>query len=362
MNSQPGTRHSELHPPKPRRRRAGTALGLSTVVACALESALAGRGISADVALELARSAPLDELFFAAGRVREAHFGNKLHCCSILSVKTGRCSENCGFCAQSGHHRTDVQATDLLDDDAVRRATREARTNRASAMGLVSSGCGPAGAHFEDYCARLESVRDEGLSVHASLGLIDAAHARRLAALGVTVYNHNLESARSFFGEICTTHGYDDRLATLEALKEAGISRCCGGIFGLGESWEQRVELAAELARLGIERVPINFLHPIPGTPFENRPLLPAREALRIVAVFRLMLPKALIQVCGGRELVLGHLQPLAFAAGATGVILGNYLTTKGRPAAEDLAMFAELGLELATETTTTESAADERR
>ncbi len=350
MSTEPETRN----PPSPRLRQAGpdpgTAIGLSPAVARALESALAGRGISAEAALELARSAPLDELLFAAGRVREAHFGNRLHCCSILSVKTGRCSENCGFCAQSGHHATDVRPTELLDDPAVRRAAQEARDNRASAMGLVSSGCGPAGAHFEDYCARLESVRDEGLSVHASLGLIDAAHARRLAALGVTVYNHNLESARSFFGEICTTHGYDDRLATLEALREAGIARCCGGIFGLGESWEQRVELAAELARLGIERVPINFLHPIPGTPFENRPLLPAREALRIVAVFRLMLPKALIQVCGGRELVLGHLQPLAFAAGATGVILGNYLTTKGRPAIEDLVMFRDLGLELATD------------
>lgn len=337
-------------------REPGTFLGLARAVVGAAELALNGHGISPEAALELARSAPLDELLLVAGRVREAHFGNKLHCCSILSVKTGRCSENCGFCAQSGHHRADIQPTDLLDDATVRRATREAKINRASAMGLVSSGCGPAGDHFEDYCARLESVRDEGLAVHASLGLIDAEHARRLAALGVAVYNHNLESARSFFGEVCTTHGYDDRLKTLAALREAGIERCCGGIFGLGESWEQRVELAAELARLGIERVPVNFLHPIPGTPFENRPLLPAREALRIVAIFRLMLPEALIQVCGGRELVLGSLQPLAFAAGATGVILGNYLTTRGRPAAEDLRMFEDLGLELAAETTTESS------
>ncbi|HOX05716.1 MAG TPA: biotin synthase BioB [Planctomycetota bacterium] len=345
MRPQLGTRNAEP----------GTPFGLSQAVARAAESALAGRGIAPEAALELAGSAPLDELLFAAGRVREAHFGNRLNCCSILSVKTGRCSEDCKFCAQSGHYPTEVQATDLLDDAAVRRAAQEARDNRASALGLVSSGCGPLGPHFEAYCARLEAVRDEGLTVHASLGVIDAAGAKRLAALGVKAYNHNLETARSFFGQVCTTHSYDDRLATLEALRQAGIARCCGGIFGLGESWAQRIELGAELQRLGVERVPINFLNPIPGTPFESRPRLPAREALRIVAIFRLMLPKALIQVCGGRELVLGHLQPLAFAAGATGVILGNYLTTKGRPADEDLVMFRDLGLELVTETTTTD-------
>ena len=321
---------------------------VSAAVSSALDSALAGRGISAEAALELAKTAPLDELLFAAGRVREAHFGNRINCCSILSVKTGRCSEDCRFCAQSGHYQTGVEPTGLLDDAAVRRAAREAKAHRASALGLVSSGCSVGAESFDDFCARLEAVKAENLAVHASLGRIDLAAARRLAALGVAAYNHNLETARSFFGEVCTTHAYDDRLSTLAALREAGIARCSGGIFGLGESWAQRVELAAELQRLEIERVPINFLHPIPGTPLAGRPKLSAREALRVVAVFRLMLPKAKIQVCGGRELVLGSVQPLAFAAGATGVILGNYLTTRGRPPEEDLQMFRELGLELA--------------
>jgi biotin synthase len=323
---------------------------VNAAVSSALDSAIAGKGLAPEAALELALRAPLDELLFAAGRVREAHFGNRIDCCSILSVKTGRCSEDCKFCAQSGHYATGVEPAELLDDDAVRRAAREAKSHRASALGLVSSGCGPAGASFEDYCARLETVKAEGLAVHASLGAIDAAGAKRLAELGVAAYNHNLETARSFFGEVCSTHSYDDRLRTLAALREAGMARCSGGIFGLGESWLQRIELAAELQRLEIERVPVNFLHPIPGTPFAGRPRLEAREALRIVALFRLMLPEALIQVCGGRELILGQLQPLAFAAGATGVILGNYLTTRGRPAEEDLAMFRELGLELATD------------
>jgi biotin synthase len=310
------------------------------------EAAVAGRGASPEDALRLAREARLDELLLVAGRVREARFGDRLHCCSILSVRTGRCSEDCKFCAQSSHYRTAAEPSELLDDAAVRSAARRARTDRAGALGLVSSGCGPAGPRFEDYCARLAAVRSEGLEVHASLGSVGPAEARRLAELGVAVYNHNLETARSLFAEICTTHSYDDRLATLAALREAGIARCSGGIFGMGESWAQRVELAAELAGLEVERVPVNFLDPIAGTPLGDRPLMPALEALRIVAVFRLMLPGALIQVCGGRERVLGSLQPLAFAAGATGVILGDYLTTRGRPAEQDLAMFRDLGLE----------------
>lgn len=306
-----------------------------------------GRGLSAEAALELARAAPLDGLLAAAERVRRAHFGNRVHCCAILSVKTGRCSEDCAFCAQSGRHAAAVEPAALQGEAAVRRAARRARADRAPALGLVSSGCGPSPAEFEACCALLAAVKSEGLEVHASLGRLEAAGAARLAGLGVAVYNHNLEAARSFFPEICTTHSYDDRLATLEALRAAGVARCCGGIFGMGESWAQRVELAAELARLGVERVPINFLHAIPGTPLAGRPRLGAEEALRIVAVFRLMLPRALIQVCGGRELVLGARQGEAFAAGATGVILGDYLTTRGRPAGEDLAMLRELGLEL---------------
>ncbi len=311
------------------------------------EGALAGRGASAVEALELARFAPLDELLFVAGRVREAHFGNRVECCSIANVSGGNCTEDCKFCAQSSHYATEVGPTGLLDENAVRRAARDAREHGASGFGLVAAGCGPASAALDEYCQRLKAVAEEGIPAHASLGALNVDGARRLAAAGVGVYNHNLETARSFFSQICTTHDYDRRLATLAALKEAGIERCSGGIFGVGESWEQRAELGAELAGFQIERVPINFLNPIPGTPFESREPLSAREGLRIIALFRLMLPVAQIQVCGGRELVLGSLQPLAFAAGATGVILGNYLTTRGRPAEDDLAMFSALGLEL---------------
>ncbi len=312
----------------------------------ALSSRRVGGGSPAE-ALELARFAPLDELLFVAGRVREAHFGNRVECCSIANVRGGNCTEDCKFCAQSGHYATDVEPTDLLDESAVRRAAGGAREHGATGFGLVAAGCSLSLAALDEYCQRLKAVAEEGIPAHASLGTLDVDGARQLAAAGLRVYNHNLEAARSFFPEICTTHDYDRRLATLAALKEAGIERCSGGIFGVGESWDQRAELGAELARLEVERVPINFLNPIPGTPFEGREPLTAREGLRIISLFRLMLPVAQIQVCGGRELVLGPLQPLAFAAGATGVILGNYLTTRGRPAEDDLAMFSALGLEL---------------
>ncbi len=306
-----------------------------------------GQGAAAAEALLLARTSQLDELLFVAGRVREAHFGNRLHCCSIVQARSGRCPENCSFCAQSTQHATDFKPRQPLDETTARDQARRARESGASAFGLVASGCGPAKADMDRYCELARAVRGEGMAVHASLGILDDAGAKRLAAAGVTVYNHNLETARDYFAEVCTTHDYDQRLATLEVAGQAGMQRCCGGIFGLGESWEHRVQLGNELASLSIERVPLNFLHPIAGTPLGDRQPLEAREALRIIAIFRLMLPQRQIQVCGGRELVLGSLQPLAFAAGATGVILGDYLATAGQSLEKDLEMFKDLGLEL---------------
>ncbi len=307
-----------------------------------------GRGASQSEALELARNAPLDALIFLAGRTRQAHFGKKVYCCTIANIKSGNCSEDCTFCAQSSRYSGGSRDFQRPDDAALRTRAREARKNGASGFGLVASGCGPAAEDLPEYCRMAAAVAQEGGGVHASLGVLDQRGACALAAAGVTVYNHNLETARSFFSRICSTHDYDVRLATLRAVAEAGMERCCGGIFGVGESWEQRVELGAELQRLGVERVPVNFLHPVAGTPLGGHDVLSPAEALRIVAVLRLMLPNRKVQVCGGRELVLGSLQPLAFSAGATGVIIGDYLTTEGQAVEKDLQMIADLGLELA--------------
>jgi len=322
-------------------------VAISAACAEAAERAMAGLAVGAAQALELARNSPLDELLLVAGRVREAHFANRLHCCAITRVRSGNCSEDCSFCAQSAHHQTGFRAEEPLTEGRARQLARAALEAGAGGFGMVASGCGPAAGDLQRYCDLARAIAAEGVVPHASLGVLGAESAEELARAGVKVYNHNLETSRSFFAEVCTTHDYDQRLATLEAVSAAGMERCCGGIFGLGESWQDRIELGAELAALGIERVPLNFLHPIPGTPLESREVLSAREALRIIAVFRLMLPRSLIQVCGGRELVLGSLQPLAFAAGATGVILGNYLATGGQSVDMDLAMFRDLGLEL---------------
>ncbi len=311
------------------------------------ERAAQGRGASADEALELSASADLRELLAAASTVRRKRFGNRARCCSIMSVKTGRCSENCGFCAQSAHFRTDVRESGVPEVETVRRAARRARDAGATGFGLVASGCGPAPADLPTFLELVRAVHEEGIAAHASLGVIDLDGAIALRRAGVTVYNHNLETARSHFPRICSTHDYDRRLQTVRVLRRAGIERCCGGIFGVGETWEQRVELGTELAGLEVERVPVNFLHPIPGTPLGDMELLGADEALRIVAVLRLMLPAALIQVCGGREKVLGAMQARIFAAGATGMILGDYLATRGQSLDADLQMLADQGMEV---------------
>jgi biotin synthase len=306
-----------------------------------------GRGASREDALELALSAGLDELVFAAGRVRRAAFGRRAYCCAIASVKSGACPEDCAFCAQSARHSGQSGPGPLLSPDEVRLAARAAGEAGACGFGLVASGCGPASGEIDTYCELASAIAAEGVTAHASLGILDEGSARRLAQAGVRVYNHNLETSRSFFPKLCSSHSYDQRLATLKVLREVGIARCCGGIFGAGEGWKERVALGAELAELEVENVPLNFLHPIPGTPLGDSELLPAAEALRIICVFRLMLPVSRIQICGGRELVLRSLQPLAFAAGATGVILGDYLKTRGRSVDEDLRMLEDLGLEL---------------
>jgi len=190
-------------------------------------------------------------------------------------------------------------------------------------------------------------VRALGLEPCASLGMLDHGAAERLAEAGLSTFHHNLETSNRFFPKICSTHTRVERLATLAHVREAGLDLCSGGIFGLGEDWDDRIDMALELAKLGVRRVPINFLSPVPGTPLADMPLLSPKDCLRIIAIFRLILPAAEIKVCGGRELCLKELQPLSLTAGATGFIIGNYLTLQGRSPVEDLRMIETLGMEV---------------
>jgi biotin synthase len=280
------------------------------------------------------------------GRIREQYLGKRVFTCAIVNAKSGLCSQDCAFCAQSAHHDTGVDTYPLKDSAAMARRAREVKRAGASRFSMVTSGMGPTEAEVATICRTAETVRREvGLEVCASLGMLTPDQARRLVDSGITRYHHNLETARSFFPKICTTHDYEEDLETVRIAKAAGLAVCAGGILGLGESWEQRVELAITLRKLGVDSVPLNFLNPIPGTRLADRSLLKPMTALRCIALFRFILPQQEIPICGGREVALKDFQSWIFLAGASGLMVGNYLTTNGREVDDDMEMIEELGL-----------------
>jgi len=313
------------------------------------DHAVAGEGLSPEEALwllELPEEAWLDVLS-AADRVRRVHRGNRVRLCSIVNARSGRCSEDCAFCAQSTHHQTAAAEYPLLSADEMFEQAVAAKEAGAGEFSIVTSGRGAGGeADFERILLAVRRIAELGLEPCASLGLLKREQLVALREAGLQRYHHNLEAPASHFGAICTTHTFGDNVAAVRAAGEAGLRVCCGGIFGMGESDAQRVEMVLAIRELDGASVPVNFLNPIPGTPLADRPLVPARHALRIIALVRLAMPAKDIIVCGGREVTLGDLQSLVFAAGANGLLLGHYLTTAGRAAAADLKMIADLGLE----------------
>lgn len=290
------------------------------------------------------------DLIAVANRVRRHHKGDEISLCSIINAKSGSCPEDCAFCSQSAHATTDAPSFDFVGPDQVVEGARSARQVGAHKFGIVTSGYGFSGKGPKQEIGKvIKAVKamKEGVDIHrcASLGIIDESDALQLKEAGVLEYHHNLETARSFFPNICTTHEYDEDVETVKAVKRAGLRVCCGGILGLGESREQRVELAMTLRELDVDSIPVNFLNPIEGTKLENAEPIPPLDILKIIAMFRLVMPTKDIKVAGGREKNLRDLQSLMFAAGANSTMVGNYLTTVGRPAADDLQMIADLGL-----------------
>lgn len=262
--------------------------------------------------------------------------------CAILSLKSGACSEDCSFCAQSRHHAAGVRAHGLLAPPLVLERARAAAKLGARRFGLVTSGLALSDSEFAQVCATLTVLKNScELELCCSLGLIDEPRAARLKQAGLSRYHHNLETAASFFDQVCTTHSYAQDLAAVRAAQAAGLKTCCGGLFGLGESWDQRLELGLSLNELAVDAIPVNFLDPRPGTPLENQPLLSAAEALRTIAVLRHLNPTREIIVGGGRPRVLGAAQDMIFASGASGLMIGDYLTTAGSDAARDRALLA---------------------
>jgi biotin synthase len=308
--------------------------------------------ISPDEASRLIRAKPgreLRELLRRADEVRTAAFGAEIGLCAIISAKSGRCSEDCHFCAQSCRATGDVLVHSLLPGPQLTDAGRRAEESGASAFSMVTAGRRLGGeSEYVQLTDALESLRARTTVLRcASLGLIGESQLQRLRKAGLQRYHCNLEAPPSFFPRICTTHTLDEKLRTIAAARSAGLSVCSGGIFGMGETPEQRVELACMLGRLEVDAVPINFLDPRPGTPLAGAPLLSLEECLATIAVFRLMLPEAEIIIMGGREVQLRNMQSEMFRAGASGTLVGNYLTTRGSGAADTLALIEKHGFSL---------------
>jgi len=314
------------------------------------DKVLEGKDVSIKDVLPLLGTNGPDVLDLAAvaNRVREEFNGNKIDLCSLLSVKSGKCPEDCAFCAQSAHYKTEAPVYPLMDIQRIVEEAKEAQARGAGRFCLITSGREVSDKEFEIILEALGRIRGETtLDLDCSLGTLSKERAESLRKVGVTRYNHNVETAESHFLQICTTHSFRDRVKTVEVLKEQGFSVCCGGIIGLGESPQQRVELAFSLKQLGIDCIPFNILNPRPGTPLENSEPIPPMEVIKTISLFRLVLPKGTIKIAGGREANLRDLQSLALLAGANGLIVGNYLTTPGRNAADDLTMVRDLGFKL---------------
>jgi biotin synthase len=285
-----------------------------------------------------------------AHEVRLEWCGDTVEVEGILSAKTGGCPEDCHFCAQSSRFETPVLATPFLDTDEVLAAARETAALGASEFCIVLAVRGPDERTMQRLLDLVPRVQEAaGLDVAVSAGILDESQARRLAAGGVHRYNHNLETARSFFPEIVTTHTWDERWQTCQLVADAGMQLCCGVLLGMGESHAQRLELIGQLAELAPAEVPVNFLDPRPGTPLAIRKPIRPLDALRWIALFRIGLPDVILRYAGGRELTLGELQAMGMTAGINALIVGNYLTTLGRNPNADLTMLQDLRMPIGT-------------
>jgi biotin synthase len=289
-----------------------------------------------------------DDLLYWANKIRQKFFGNKIKVCSIVPGRLGGCSQDCKFCAQSARYDTAIEKKPkLLSDEEILKAAAEARDKGVGNFGIVYSGKAVSEAELGRLEKLIKTITQEyGLGVCASLGIINSEQMKRLAKAGLKRYNHNLETSERHFKDIVTTHKYADRVNTIKAAKQAGLGICSGGIFGIGETQSDRIDMALALRELDVDTVPMNFLHPIEGTPLGEAETLKPKEILRIIALYRFMLPKVNLKVAGGRTLNLRDMQSWIFYAGCTSILSGNYLTTSGRAVEDDMRMLTDLGLE----------------
>ena len=288
----------------------------------------------------------VSDLCESATKIQEFFCGREIDLCTIMNAKSGECTEDCKFCAQSSHYKTDIETFELTGKEEVIKLTKENEVEGVNRFSLVTGSRDVTGDDFEKIIDIYEHLEKEvNMDLCASLGILDYERLSRLRKKGITMYHHNLETSRDYYKEICTTHNYDARIETIKHAKASGMSICSGGIIGLGESREDRVSLAFELKKLEVESIPINVLNPVKGTPLENEKPLSQNEILKTIAIFRLVNPKSSIRLAGGRNLIDENGKQ-CFKSGANATITGNYLTTSGNKICDDRDMISELDFE----------------
>lgn len=308
-----------------------------------VEQIKSGISLTAEQALSLLTEASASNTGYAAfhqgaEELRQYFRGDRVELCAIINAKSGRCAENCAFCAQSQHHHTSAPVYGLKQPQQLLEAAKRAEQGGARCFSLVTSGTRVLpGEEFNMLLNAIEQIAVQcDLAPSVSLGFLDLQMAHQLVEAGCVTYHHNLETAQSFFPQVCTTHPYQQALDTLHAAQQAGLRVCSGGIFGMGESWSQRVELGCLLRELGVDSIPLNFLTPVMGTPLQNQPALTPEDCLTTISLFRYLLPQARISVCGGRQYQLKTRQNEIFKAGASGMMIGDFLTTAGSSLSRD--------------------------
>lgn len=307
---------------------------------------IAGRRLNRSDDLSFFMTCDLEALCQGADQIRAAFIGDRVDLCSIINGRSGRCPEDCKYCAQSAHHHTNCEVYDFLPEKQIVEACKLHEAEGVHRFSIVTAGKALTGKEFDQAIHAYETMREEapGIELCASMGFLSREQLQRLKDAGVTSYHHNIETSRRNFPNICTTHTFDQKIATLKVIKEVGLYACSGGIIGMGETWEDRIDMALSLAEVGVDSIPINSLMPVKGTPLENQPVLAEDEILRTIAIFRYINPTADIRLAAGRALLTNDGEK-AFCSGASATITGNMLTTAARATIHsDMKMLAGLG------------------
>lgn len=318
----------------------------SELIDFCMNKVISGKSISFEEAGKLLCSQDILSLAYSANVITRKFNGYSVDVESLLNAKSGKCPEDCSFCAQSSFYNTKISKYPLLPKQVVIVRAKEAERQGASSFCLVCAYRSPPEEEFRQICDTIEALKKEvSIDINASLGFMTLERARKLKSLGIKRYNHNLEASDSFFSQICKTHDFADRVKTAKIVKEAGLELCCGGIIGMGETVKQRIELAFALAALNPDEVPINILIPNEGTPMAQIDTITPEEAIRTIAVWRFIMPKVILKLAGGREVHFSDNGRMALRAGANGIISGGYLTTGGNEMSKDLNMIHEIGI-----------------